>query len=319
MHHASHPTAHAMMHSTWGDLGMAKDNAGRIKVLLDTDIGSDIDDALCLAYLLMQPRCHLLGITTVTGEPEKRAMLASAICNAAGKGDIPIMSGSPKPLLIEQRQKTAPQAEVLQRWKHEANIPKFEAIQFLRNVIRSHPNEITLLTVGPLTNIGLLFTIDPEIPTMLNQLVMMCGVYKIGKREWNAIGDPHATAIVFNAPVKKIVAVGLDVTTRCVMSAEEFRIRFRGMPLLDLVREMAEVWFRGAQRVVFHDPLAASLIFKPDICKYERGNVLVNLKDGDLLGETTFRPDEDGRHIIAVDVDVDCFFKHYLGLVCGAA
>ena len=56
-----------------------------MKVLLDTDIGSDIDDAICLAYLLAKPECELLGITTVSGEPEKRAMLASAVCKAAGK------------------------------------------------------------------------------------------------------------------------------------------------------------------------------------------------------------------------------------------
>ncbi|MCS7254592.1 MAG: nucleoside hydrolase [Armatimonadota bacterium] len=294
---------------------MAENNRGRIKVLLDTDIGSDIDDALCLAYLLMQPRCELIGITTVTGEPEKRAMLASAICNAAGKTDIPIKPGSPKPLLIEQRQKTAPQAEVLSRWKHSADMPRFEAVQFMREIIRSYPNEVTLLTVGPLTNIGLLFAMDPEIPTMLNQLVMMCGVYKIGKREWNAIVDPHATAIVFNTPVRAVLAVGLDVTTRCAMSAEEFRKRFHGSPLLNLIREMAEVWFKGTQRVVFHDPLAASLIFEPEICKYESGRITVNLKDGDALGETTFHPNGGGGHKIATDVDVGRFFEHYFTVV----
>ena len=69
-----------------------------MKVLLDTDIGSDIDDAICLAYLLAKPECELLGITTVSGEPEKRAMLASAICRTAGR-DIPIFPGAPLPLL----------------------------------------------------------------------------------------------------------------------------------------------------------------------------------------------------------------------------
>ena len=59
-------------------------------LLLDTDIGSDIDDAICLAHLLAKPECDLLGITTVSGEPEKRAMLASAICRNAGR-DVPIL------------------------------------------------------------------------------------------------------------------------------------------------------------------------------------------------------------------------------------
>ena len=55
------------------------------KILLDTDIGGDIDDAICLAYLLKEPQCELLGITTVCGESEKRAAIADAICQAAGK------------------------------------------------------------------------------------------------------------------------------------------------------------------------------------------------------------------------------------------
>lgn len=66
------------------------------KILLDTDIGSDIDDSIALTYLLCQPACELVGITTVSGEPEKRAQLASAICRAAGK-KIPIFAGTGEP------------------------------------------------------------------------------------------------------------------------------------------------------------------------------------------------------------------------------
>ncbi|MBM4082680.1 MAG: nucleoside hydrolase, partial [Planctomycetes bacterium] len=82
------------------------------KVILDTDIGSDIDDAVCLAYLLAQPECELLGITTVTGEADKRAMMASALCKVAGKS-VPIFPGVEKPLLIQLKQRQAPQAAAL--------------------------------------------------------------------------------------------------------------------------------------------------------------------------------------------------------------
>jgi len=68
--------------------------------------GSDIDDAFCLAYLLAQPKCELLGITTVTGQADKRAMLASILCKAAGK-DIPILPGSEEPILVLQKQNLA--------------------------------------------------------------------------------------------------------------------------------------------------------------------------------------------------------------------
>src|SRR5688572_28764132 len=112
------------------------------KVLLDTDIGSDIDDAVCLAYLLAQPDCELLGITTVSGEPIQRAMIASAVCTLAGQ-QIPIYPGAADPLLVPQRQTRAQQASALGRWPHELEFPRGQAIEFLRQTIRAHPGEVT--------------------------------------------------------------------------------------------------------------------------------------------------------------------------------
>lgn len=145
------------------------------KVILDTDIGTDIDDAVCLAYLLSNPDCDLLGITTVTGEPDKRAQIASAICLAAGRADMPIYPGAASPILVPQRQTQAQQAEALSRWPHIDNFPQGEAVAFLRRTIHANPGQVTLLSVGPLTNIGLLFCVDPLIPALLKGLVMMCG------------------------------------------------------------------------------------------------------------------------------------------------
>ena len=88
----------------------------KIPVLFDTDIGSDIDDAVALAYLLREPRCELLGVTTVTGEPEVRAQLVDAVCQAFGRPEVPVYSGAGKPLLVEQQQPEAPQKTVLERW-----------------------------------------------------------------------------------------------------------------------------------------------------------------------------------------------------------
>jgi purine nucleosidase len=124
-----------------------------IKMLLDTDIGSDIDDAVCLAYLLAQPECELLGITTVTGEAAARASLASALCLVAGKS-IPIYPGREEPLLIAQQQPLAPQAAALSRWPHATDFPRGQAVEFLRQTIRRHPGEVVLLCIGPLTNVA---------------------------------------------------------------------------------------------------------------------------------------------------------------------
>src|SRR5687768_10555483 len=131
-----------------------------MKLLLDTDIGTDVDDAVALAYLLAQPECDLLGITTVTGQATARAALCSVLTTAAGRADIPIYPGAEQPLAGEQRQPVAQQAPSLERWPHQAEFPQAGgsgAVDFLRRTIRANPGEVVLLTIGPLTNAAQLF------------------------------------------------------------------------------------------------------------------------------------------------------------------
>ena len=288
------------------------------KILLDTDIGSDIDDAVCLAYLLSQPRCELLGITTVSGEAHKRAMLASVLCRVAGK-KVPIFPGAEEPLLVQQRQPRAPQAEALSRWDHDTTFHHGEAIAFLRQTIREHPGEITLLMIGPLTNAALLFKTDPEIPALLRSLVMMCGVFGnrmpcVGPREWNAQLDPHATAIVYAAGVPTHRSIGLDVTCQVTMSAADVRQAFRA-DLLHPVLDFAQVWFQRADRITFHDPLAATTLFDDAICSFERGQVDVELASPRLQGFLHWTPGGgSGSHEVAWTVDSARFFEHFFGV-----
>lgn len=290
-----------------------------MKVILDTDIGSDIDDAVCLAYLLKQPACELMGITTVSGASTQRAMLASALCKAAGKA-VPIYPGVELPFLIEQRQPECPQAAALGRWEHDTDFPQGEAIEFLRRTIRQHPGEITLLAIGPMTNVGLLFAVDPEIPGLLKGLMMMAGIFndpqgKYYDREWNAICDPHAIAKIYQTPVAVHRSVGIDVTMQVTMDAAQVRERFQH-DVLRPVLDFAEVWFHGSDTLVFHDPLAAAVLFDDEICSFQRGTVEIELTNPDMLGKTHWQAGE-GAHEVAVTVDSARFFDHYFAVVTG--
>ena len=292
-----------------------------IPVLLDTDIGTDIDDAVALAYLLRQPRCELLGITTVTGEADKRAMLADAVCRAAGRDEVPIHVGAQSPLIVPTKQPHAAQAEALtEQWPHRKFGTAPTAVEFLRETIRARPGEITLLTIGPLTNIALLFALDPEIPGLLKQLVMMGGwFFARPAPEWNILNDPHAAQMVFAAPVPSLTAVGIDVTGQCTLPADECRRRFTevGGPLAP-VAAMAEVWFRHVDRITFHDPLAAALIFEPSLCRTEPHRVMVELASPHVPGQTLIVGGGDGAPkppLLAAEVDRDAFFAHYFSVV----
>lgn len=287
------------------------------KVMLDTDIGSDIDDAICLAYLLAQPQCELLGITTVSGEADKRAMMASALCKIAGK-DIPIFPGVEKPLLVETRQLHATQAVALKQWPHDTSFPQGQAVEFLRRTIRANPGEVVLLGIGPMTNLGLLFSVDPEIPSLLKELVLMCGVFtdKAAWRpdppcEWNALNDPHAAHIVYQANIQQHRSVGLDVTTQVTMKAEQFREKCQA-PLLRPVLDFANVFFQENDVVTFHDPLAATTIFNESICTFTPGTVRIELDNKEMAGQTHWEPNSaHPRHEVTLEVNPDRFFEEY--------
>ena len=289
--------------------------SSRQLVLLDTDIGNDIDDAVCLAYLLAQPRCELLGITTVTSEPGVRAKLASVLCRNAGR-QVPIHLGAADPLVVPPLQQPPPQAVALDRWDHEMSFPSEHAVDFLRRTIRAHPGEVTLVTIGPLTNVALLFAVDPGIPALLESLVSMGGSYAVGTPgpEWNMHCDPHAAAQVFAASIRVHRVIGMDVTSGVRLPAAEFLRRCQ-VPALRPVADMARSWFGHRSEVVFHDPLAAATVFEPDLCTFATGEVTIDTSTGSLAGSTNWRPELNGRHLIAVDARPDAFLDHYFDVV----
>lgn len=303
------------------------------KVLLDFDIGTEIDDAIALAYLLANPECELVGITTSCGESIKRAEMASVLCRAAGK-KAPIHAGCERPLLIPQMETTAPQAAILPRYEHDTGFAPNTAIPFMQKVIRENPGEVTLLAVAPMTNLGLLFAMDPELPELLGGLYLLCGspthqrhdvvteslsamerddfirvLASQGILENNSIVDPHATSIVYRARCRNFVNIGNNVSSRVVMTPEEAERRFRH-PIMQVVMSIAREWFKDEPRVSFHDPLAAVCIFNDDVCSYKRGYMDCVLDSRLLGGMTIFREDPAGPHQVAWDVDGDKFFEH---------
>jgi purine nucleosidase len=305
-------------------LALGGDMTGRIPILLDTDIGSDIDDAICLAYLLAQPRCDLRGVTTVSGEPRLRAALADAVCRAAGRTDIAIHAGTEHAILGPTPQPEVPQAVVLDRYdarKSDEFAPS-TAVTFLRDTILSAPGKITLLSIGPMTNIALLFVTYPEVVPLLRSLMIMGGAYSMrpfagGAQEWNVWCDPAAARVVYRAPISQHRSVGINASSRCTMPSTEVMNRFRsiGGGLGVVAAAIDRVWTQQREQVTFHDPLAAVCIFEPDVCTWRGGRVSVELASRRFRGATSFDADRDGSpHQVADGVDVEGFFARFFSV-----
>jgi purine nucleosidase len=285
----------------------------REKVLFDTDIGGDPDDGLALVYLLKEPRCELLGVTTVGGRPERTARVASALCHSLGRGDVPIHAGSSHPILRGRdleaiARKQAAWDEELRRWPHAEITNDHSAVEFMRRTIRANPGEVTLCAPGPFSNVAALFAVDPEIPSLLKRLVLMGANFREKQSEWNALADVLATAVVleggFRKPPKELVLASFDATSRWCLSQKDARVFLARSPDLAFVAGYyAEQWFTLPYGLGFHDPVVAVAIFHPEVLTTVDSAVRVDLDD---MGKTTrVAPGGDSTWIWKTSTSVD--------------
>lgn len=291
------------------------------KILLDTDIGGDIDDAICLAYLLKEPQCELVGITTVCGEPEKRASVADAICQRAGK-NIPIAAGLDTTMQPVPVYPTPDGAEALKFWPHNT-YQKADAPAFLYEKIKENPYEIVLIGTGNMTNIATLFCTYPEAVKLLKGLYVMNGYF--GKEplpepyyNWNSWADPLASQIVFRSDVAIHRAIPLEVTDILTIEAKKAEMLLRpDNDLMKAVFSFGNVWLESSGKLTLHDPLAAVSVFYPDICSFQRGFVSVETKQKSNMGGTSFIPSQKGNVEIAKTVDRESFYRILGTTLCG--
>ena len=139
------------------------------KVIIDTDIGDDIDDAFAVALALRSPELKILGITTTFGNTEKRAKLLDRLLGEVGRSDIPVAAGVPT-----QPKTDFTQAKYAERG-HFAKASHPDAVTFLLDGIRKNPGEITLVAIGPLVNVGAAIDKDGETFRKLKRVVLMGG------------------------------------------------------------------------------------------------------------------------------------------------
>lgn len=254
-----------------------------LSVLLDTDLGDDIDDAYALGVCLRHPDVRLVGVSTVLGDTELRAAQARYLLALEGRSEIPVAAGSRDPLDALAPIKRNCQAAVLpaheeERWR----AGRQDGVRALAEWSASHPGAV-LLAIGPLTNVGRLVTEFPEEFALLSRLVIMGGHMhsEIDYPEWNFRCDPRAAHTVLTAG-KPVLLVGLDVTLQCRMTRQDLeRISAARSPLCAALSAMTRMWQEHARAETpplptLHDPLAALAMVEPQVLTTESRTVEVD-------------------------------------------
>jgi purine nucleosidase len=243
-------------------------------VILDTDIGDDIDDAFALALVLRSPELRLLGISTAYGDTELRAQLLDRYLAAVGRADIPVAAGV-----------ATAHSNVFTQAAYASHAPKSkqerpDAVEFLLGQIRAHRGQITLIAIGPLFNVQAAIERDPATFRKLRRVVIMGGSIDRGydghngerrpaDAEWNINRDPAGARALLASGVP-VFMMPLDSTQIHLETKEREVIFSHGSPLTDQLTLLYHQWMAGSDghpvAPTLFDPVAVAYAVRPDLC-----------------------------------------------------
>jgi purine nucleosidase len=282
------------------------------KVIIDTDIGDDVDDAFAVALALRSPELEILGFTTTYGDTETRAKLLDRMLGEFGRLDIPVAVGMPThvPNVFTQRRYS--------EGGHLARASHPRAVDFIAEQIRRYPGQITLIAIGPLINVGALIKQDPEMFRKLRRVVLMGGSIYRGdgdfeylpargpQPEWNIVNDISSARELFASGVPLFV-MPLD-STQLHFDEVKRAILFRsGTPLTDALTLLYHQW--GQQTPTLYDVMTVAYILDARICPVQPMRIRVDDKGSTLV--------ESGapNAQVCLHSDSDSFFRLYMGRV----
>ncbi len=247
-----------------------------LDVVIDTDIGDDIDDALALAFACLSPEVRLRAVTTVYGRTDLRTKLATAVLEACGVRNVPVAAGYSKPIVEEEPLREPLQFKALKPGEGEEGIVKEHAIDLLLEVSREYEG-LTLITLGPLTNVALALLREPSLAKRV-RIISMAGCYLRPTIEYNVRCDPEAMYVLLRSGAKPLL-VGLDVTTRCVMGLDKVEeLKRSPCPHADVLSRLLGAWMeREVRKPVLHDPLAVATSLREDLVETLEAEVTVEL------------------------------------------
>ncbi|HXF85562.1 MAG TPA: nucleoside hydrolase [Anaerolineales bacterium] len=271
------------------------------RILIDTDPG--IDDALAILLALAAPELSLEGLSIVHGNCslEHATRNALAILELAQASHIPVAKGCEVPLVQPSLLATETHGNTGLGY---AKLPEPRAkpivrhgSDFLIETILSNPGEITLVAIGPLTNVALAIRKEPRFAQAVKELIIMGGAIRhegntTALAEFNVYVDPHAAHIVFHSGIP-ITLVPLDVTYQCVLTTSDVeRLQKIASPVSRFIKEATDFYmeyhdaYQGIKGCIINDPLALALTFAPELCEYQELFVDVDISGGVSMGKT---------------------------------
>jgi purine nucleosidase len=279
-------------------------------VIIDTDIGDDIDDAFAIALALKSPELKILGISTTFGDTEARAKIVDRLLGEAGRTDIPVLAGTPTKTTNVMNQKLYGEGGHFGKTVHP------NTVDFILDQIRQFPGQITLIAIGPLMNVGALIDKDLQTFLKLKRVVIMGGSIECGygelwfcpqrgpDAEWNIINDIPSAKKLFLSGVPLYV-MPLDSTQLKLDETKRSFLFKQGTPLTDALTLLYHEW--DQQTPTLFDPVTVAFILDPKICPVEPMHIRVD--DKGFTRKESGTPNAQ----VCMHSDADAFFRLQIG------
>jgi purine nucleosidase len=294
----------------WVLLGaLAWGQAAPEKIIIDTDIGDDVDDAFALALAVKSPELEILGVTTTFGDTEARAKIVDRFLREVGRGEIPVLAGkvtSTKNPMSQRRYGDG---------GHFAKSSHGDAVEFLLEQTRKYPGEITLVAIGPLMNVGAAIDKDAATFRKLKRVVLMGGSIRRGygdlgytapvppMPEWNILNDVASAQKLFAVGVPVFV-MPLDSTQLKMDEVKRAFLFTQGTAVTDQLTVLYHLW--GQETPTLFDPMTIAFVLRPELCPVVGLHIRVD--------EKGFTREEPGavNAQVCLDSNAEDFFKFYL-------
>jgi purine nucleosidase len=286
------------------------------KIIIDTDIGDDVDDAFALALAVRSPELQVLGVMTTFGDTEARAKIVDRFLGEVGRAEIPVFAGKAMATKNPMSQRKYGEGG------HFAKASHADAVEFLLEQIRKYPGEITLVAIGPLMNVG--EAIDKDLATFrkLKRVVLMGGSVRRGygdlgytapvapMPEWNILNDVASAQKLFAAGVPLYV-MPLDSTQLKMDEVKRAFLFSQGTAVTDQLAVLYHLW--GQETPTLFDPMTVVFVLRPELCRVQGMHIRVD--------EKGFTREEPGavNAQVCLESNAEDFFKFYLREVAGVS
>jgi inosine-uridine nucleoside N-ribohydrolase len=288
------------------------------KIILDTDMGTDIDDAFALGFILASKKFNLQAITTVYENVAARAKQARTMLKIAGKEQIPVAAGCGAIMSPPEKLYLNPFDSYLDKripyqydcCLEEAELPPLDirhGVDLLIEMVMNSDDDIIIVSIGPMTNIAMAIVKEPLIIAKIPKIMSMSSTFDYNKPEFNILCDPVAANIVFSSGIP-IDIVSTDVTLQVEMNQKHIdRLNGFSSPLAQNIQKALHLWqtlsATKTKLPILHDPLVLEVMVDPTLLEWKYGTAKVCLSDDSNWGVTKFQENDQGKHRYACKVN----------------